>query len=326
MIHWYQTREEWLAARRLCRAVGASDVPILMEGVHFSRTEWDLFCALHPDGQAPEVTETALMRRGTAVEPVILAWARERLGLADQHGIPVAEADGLRASPDHLGLDGDGHHVIIEAKAVAPWSLAAWAPDGARMEGPMGSEGQTYPCPPGYLWQLAAQAAAVYACTSEVPRAHFAVAAVEDAVLGGLILSGYERPVAVLDLRLIEVAFDRDDLRRLLSVVNAWHARHVVAGEAPDTLDGSAACRGWLVRTRVPRTRVEVAGIDADAALTAAFDARAEARAAADRQAVAEARALSHLPGDAKTLRGSAGKLTISSNGRVTWTAAKDAP
>jgi hypothetical protein len=65
------------------------------------------------------------------------------------------------------------------------------------------------------------------------------------------------------------------------------------------------------------------AGTELDGLLTAAFEARAAATAAESAQKLAEAQVLSRIDHTVKTVRGTAGKVTISATGRATWTAAK---
>jgi hypothetical protein len=227
----------------------------------------------------------------------------------------------LRVSPDVLHVGVDGVPVIIEVKTTAPYRMGEWAADGTIMGGGLEEPGQVYPCPAGYLWQLLAQAAAVREEVGVMPRCYFAVAAVERAVLG-FAVDGLDFPVAVTDLRLIEVQPDAGDLERLLGVVTRWHRRHVVH-RVPPTVDASGACRSWLLRSRLPRTEVVDAGTELDGRITAALDARAAAVKAAGAQQLAEAQVLALIPSTVKTARGTAGKLTISASGRVTWTAAK---
>ncbi|MFZ9292522.1 MAG: hypothetical protein ACO26C_08320, partial [Ilumatobacteraceae bacterium] len=260
-------------------------------------------------------------RIGTMVEPIVARWACERLGVPYDPRPCAVQVGPLRVSPDVLYIGESGAPVLIEVKTTAPYRMSDWAADGTIMAGGLEDEGQTYPCPAGYLWQLLAQAAAIHSETGTMPRCYFAVAAVERAVMG-LAVEGLDFPVALTALRLIEVEPDPDDLERLLSVITRWHLRHVVH-RLPPVVDASGACRSWLLRSRLPRTEVVDAGTELDSLLTAAFEARAAAGAAESAQKLAEAQVLVRIPNLAKTVRGTAGKLTIASNGRVTWTAAK---
>ena len=320
MMERYQTREEWMEARRSARAIGASDVPVLIEGGHFGRSEWDIFASLTAEEPPAGIPESEAMRMGTAVEPIVARWACERIGIPYDARPCAVQVGPLRVSPDVLCV-ADGVPVLIEVKTTAPYRMGEWAADGTVMAGGLEDEGQTYPCPAGYLWQLLAQAAAVHAEVGVMPRCYFAVAAVERAVMG-LPVEGLDFPVALTALRLIEVQPDPADLERLLTLVSRWHLRHVVP-RVPPTVDASGACRSWLLHTRLPRTEVTDAGAELDGRITAALDARAAAVEAARAQQLAEAQALAVIPSTVKTARGTAGKLTISTSGRVTWTAAK---
>ena len=321
MLTRYDNRAAWMAARTEARAIGASDVPVLIEGAHFGRSEWDIFAALTAEEPPPGIPESEAMRIGTMVEPIVARWACERLGVPYDPRPCAVQVGPLRVSPDVLHIHESGAPVLIEVKTTAPYRMSDWAADGTIMAGALEDEGQTYPCPAGYLWQLLAQAAAIHSETGTMPRCYFAVAAVERAVMG-LQVEGLDFPVALTALRLIEVEPDEDDLERLLGVVTRWHLRHVVH-RVPPTVDASGACRSWLLRSRLPRTEVIDVGTELDSLLTAAFEARAAATAAESAQKLAEAKALALIPSTVKTARGTAGKLTISTSGRATWTAAK---
>jgi hypothetical protein len=320
MMERYQTREEWMEARRSARAIGASDVPVLIEGAHFGRSEWDIFAALTAEEPPAGIPESEAMRIGTMVEPIVARWACERIGIPYDARPCAVQVGPLRVSPDVLCVV-DGAPVIIEVKTTAPYRMSDWAADGTVMAGGLEDEGQTYPCPAGYLWQLLAQAAAVYEEVGVMPRCYFAVAAVERAVMG-LPVEGLDFPVALTALRLIEVQPDPSDLERLLGVVIRWHLRHVVH-RVPPTVDASGACRSWLLRSRLPRTEVTDAGTELDGLITAAMEARAAAASAEGAQKLAEAEVLARIDHTTKTVRGTAGKVTISTSGRATFTAAK---
>jgi hypothetical protein len=310
-----------MEARRSARAIGASDVPVLIEGAHFGRSEWDIWAGLTAEEPPPPIPESEAMRIGTAVEPIVARWACDRLSI-DYDPRPCAVDIGMmRVSPDVLHFGKDGQPVLIEVKTTAPYRMGEWAADGTVMAGGLEEDGQTYPCPAGYLWQLLAQAAVVRWVTGWMPRCFFAVAAVERAVMG-LQVDGLDFPVALTALRLIEVQPDPSDMERLLGVVSRWHLRHVVH-RVPPTVDASGACRSWLLRSRLPRTEVLDAGTELDGLLTTAFEARAAASAAEAAQKLAEAEVLARIGHTVKTARGTAGKVTISTSGRVTWTAAK---
>jgi hypothetical protein len=321
MLTVYEDRAAWSKARAEARAIGASDVPVLIEGSHFGRSEWDIFAALTAEEPPPPIPESEAMRIGTMVEPIVARWACERLGVPYDPRPCAVQVGPLRVSPDVLHIGADGQPVLVEVKTTAPYRMGEWAADGTIMAGGLEDEGQTYPCPAGYLWQLLAQAAAIYSETGTMPRCYFAVAAVERAVMG-LQVEGLDFPVSLTALRLIEVEPDPDDLERLLSVVTRWHLRHVVH-RLPPTIDASGACRSWLLRSRLPRTEVIDAGTELDSLLTAAFEARAAASAAESAQKLAEAEVLARIEHTTKTVRATAGKVTISATGRATWTAAK---
>lgn len=323
-IKKYATHADWLADRRASTLLGATDAAAIM-GESFGRTAWDVWLDKRDPEGAREVEPTVQMKLGLAAEP----WALERLAQGDR--IPAAwditpgpwavEAGPLRASPDALLMDADGMHGLVEVKTSAPWHRDRWAPDGTVCAGPL-ADWPVYPCPPGYLWQVLTQAAAMYLDGAVVPTVYL-VAVFMEPVAAGLVLDPELPPVAVHEVRVIRIDFDEADLRDWCDRLTRWHQRHVVDGVEPPR-DGSDACRRWhLDPVRFPRSEVRDATPDEAARIAAILDARA-AEAASEAQRRPQEVELIALMGRAKTVRAPAGKATISANGRLTLTPAKE--
>lgn len=323
-IKKYATHAEWLADRRASTLLGATDAAAIM-GESFGRTAWDVWLDKRDPAGAREVEPTVQMRLGLAAEPWTLAW------LAQGDRIPAAwdivpgpwavEAGPLRASPDALLMDGGGMHGLVEVKTSAPWNRDKWAPDGTVCEGPL-ADWPVYPCPPGYLWQVLTQAAAMYLDGAVVPTVYL-VAVFMEPVTAGLMLDPELPPVAVHEVRVIRLDFDAADLRDWYDRLTRWHQRHIVDGVEPPR-DGSDACRRWhLDPARFPRSEVRDATPDEAARIEAILDAR-RAEAASEAQRKPQEVELIAMMGRAKTVRSPAGKATISANGRLTITASKE--
>jgi hypothetical protein len=264
------------------------------------------------------------MRLGLAAEPWALEYLAQR---ADIHpsldilpGPWAIEAGPLRASPDAL-VALSGHHVgIVEVKTSAPWNRDKWAANGTICSGPL-ADWPVYPCPPGYLWQTLTQAAAMYRDGGVVPAVYLVAVFIEP-VAAGLVLDPDLPPVAVHEVRVIELRFDEGDILDWLMRLTIWRQRHIVEGVEPPR-DGSDACRRWhLDPSRFPRSEVREATADEAARIAAILDARA-AEAASEAQRRPQEAELIAMMGTAKTVRSPAGKATISANGRLTITASK---
>lgn len=323
-IKKYATHAEWLADRRASTLLGATDAAAIM-GESFGRGPWDVWLDKRDPAGVQEVEPTVQMRLGLAAEP----WTLEWLSRGDR--IPAAwdivpgpwavEAGPLRASPDALLMDADGMHGLVEVKTSAPWNRDRWAPDGTVCEGPL-ADWPVYPCPPGYLWQTLTQAAAMYHDGAVVPVVYL-VAVFMEPVAAGLMLADDLPPVAVHEVRVIRLDFDEADLSDWFDRLSRWHQRHVVEGVEPPR-DGSDACRRWhLDPTRFPRSEVRDATPDEAARIAAILDARA-AEAASEAQRKPQEVELIAMMGRAKTVKCPAGKATISANGRLTLTPAKE--
>jgi hypothetical protein len=322
-IKKYDSHADWLKDRRASTRLGATDAAAIM-GEAFGRTAWDVWLDKRDPAGVKEVEPSVQMRLGLAAEP----WALEWLARGDRipsgwdivPGPWAVEAGVLRASPDALLMDADGLHGLVEIKASAPWNRDKWAPDGTVCEGPL-TDWPVYPCPPGYLWQTLTQAAAMYRDGGVVPAVYLVAVFIEP-VAAGLVLDPDLPPVAVHEVRVIELRFDEGDILDWLMRLTIWRQRHIVEGVEPPR-DGSDACRRWhLDPSRFPRSEVREATADEAARIAAILDARA-AEAASEAQRRPQEAELIAMMGTAKTVRSPAGKATISANGRLTITASK---
>jgi hypothetical protein len=150
----------------------------------------------------------------------------------------------------------------------------------------------------------------------------YLVAVFIEPVAAGLTLADDLPPVAVHEVRVIEINFDAADLRDWFDRLTRWHAKHIVEGVEPPR-DGSDACRRWhLDPARFPRSEVREATPDEAARIAAILDARA-AEAASEAQRRPQEAELIAMMGRAKTVKCPAGKATISAAGRLTITASK---
>ena len=322
-IKKYETHTDWLAARKASTLLGATDAAAIM-GEAFGRGPWDVWLDKRDPAGVKEVEPTVQMRLGLAAEPWALGW------LAQGDRIPAAwdivpgpwavEAGPLRASPDALLMDADGMHGLVEVKTSAPWNRDKWAPDGTVCSGPL-ADWPVYPCPPGYLWQVLTQAAALMGEVGYASEVYLVAVFIEP-VTAGLVLDADLPPVAVHEVRVIRLSFDEADLRDWYDRLTRWHQRHIVDGVEPPR-DGSDACRRWhLDPTRFPRSEVREATEDEAARIEAILDAR-RAEAASEAQRKPQEVELIAMMGKAKTVKCPAGKATISANGRLTVTPAK---
>ena len=322
-IKKYDNHAEWLADRRASSLLGATDAAAIM-GEAFGRGPWDVWLDKRDPQGAREVEPTVQMRLGLAAEPWALEWLaqgdRIPAGWDIAPGPWAIESGPLRASPDALLMDADGLHGLIEVKTSAPWNRDKWAPDGTVCEGSL-ADWPVYPCPPGYLWQVLTQAAAMYLDGAVVPTVYL-VAVFMEPVAAGLMLDPELPPVAVHEVRVIRLDFAEADLRDWFDRLTRWHQHHIVDGVEPPR-DGSDACRRWhLDPSRFPRSEVRDATPDEAARIAAITDARAAEAASEAGRRVHEAELIAML-GRAKTVRSPAGKATISANGRLTVTASK---
>lgn len=326
-IKKYDSHADWLADRRASTLLGATDAAAIM-GEAFGRTAWDVWLDKRDPQGAQEVEPTVQMRLGLAAEPWALEWLaqgdRIPAGCDIEPGPWAIESGPLRASPDAL-LSYAGLRVgLVEVKTSAPWNRDKWAPGGTILSGPL-ADWPIVPCPPGYVWQVMTQAAAMWRgggmVEGQLPAA-FLVAVFLEPVAAGLVLADDLPPVAVHDVRVIELHFDEADLRDWYDRLSRWHQRHIVDGVEPPR-DGSDACRRWhLDPARFPRSEVREATADEAARIAAIVDARAAEAASEAGRRVHEAELIAMM-GKAKTVKSPAGKATISANGRLTVTASK---
>lgn len=134
MLKTYNTRDEWLAARRL--SIGSSDSGVLWgpDCCYASQSPYQLWCdkAL---GVAWEPTKTELrrLRIGAAAEPIIREWAADELGqtlsIDPPNTIRVSEEfPFMSASLDSFyeGFDG---LVVVELKHVGQHNKHEWDDD-----------------------------------------------------------------------------------------------------------------------------------------------------------------------------------------------------
>jgi hypothetical protein len=150
----------------------------------------------------------------------------------------------------------------------------------------------------------------------------YLVAVFLEPVAAGLVLADDLPPVAVHEVRVIEINFDAADLRDWFDRLTRWHQRHIAEGVEPPR-DGSDACRRWhLDPARFPRSETREATADEAARIAAILDARA-AEAASEAQRRPQEAELIAMMGAAKTVKCPAGKATISAAGRLTITASK---
>lgn len=321
----YATHAEWLADRRASVLLGATDIPTIMGYGFGDRTAWSVWLdKLDKDGMEPEREPSQAMRIGLAAEPIILEWLAqhpEEVAGDDIVPGPWAVTHGpLRVSPDALIYDDAGVRGIVEIKTTSPMYRHEWAPTGTQCEGPLDTW-DDYPCKTTYLWQVYAQAAAVWGATGRVPTVSLVVAFVEP-VMMGIHIADDLPPIAIHEIRVLTIIPDPADLQAVLEVADRWHRDHVVNRVQP-ALDGSPECRLHLLRDREPRSEVREATADEAARIAAILDARA-AEAASEAQRRPQEAELIAMMGKAKTVRSPAGKATISANGRLTLTATKE--
>lgn len=326
-IKKYDSHAAWLADRRASTLLGATDIPTIMGHGFGNRTAWSVWLdKLDKDGMEPEREPSQAMRIGLAAEPLILEWIAqnpEHVAGDDIVPGPWAVTHGaLRVSPDALiyGSDGDVNG-IVEIKTTAPMYRHEWAPTGTLCEGPLDTWGDVYPCKTTYLWQVYAQAAAVWGATGRVPTVDIVVAFVEP-VMMGIHIADDLPPIAIHEVRVLTIIPDPADMQAVLDIAERWHRDHIV-GRAQPRLDGSPECRLHLLRDREPRSVVRDATPDEAARIAAILDARA-AEAASVAQRLPQEAELIAMMGRAKTVKCPAGKATISSTGRLTLTPAKE--
>jgi putative phage-type endonuclease len=116
------SREEWLAARR--RGIGGSDASTLMGFNPYSSL---LNLWLDKTGRGEEQADTALMRRGRWLEPVIREYVAEEteLTIAQTGLLQSLEQPLALVTPDGIASDGG----VVEIK-TATWRKAAeWSDD-----------------------------------------------------------------------------------------------------------------------------------------------------------------------------------------------------
>lgn len=325
-IKKYDSHADWLADRRASTLLGATDIPTIMGHGFGDRTAWSVWLdKLDKDGMEPEREPSQAMRIGLAAEPIILEWIAQHPEEVSGDDIvpgPWAVTYGaLRVSPDVLIYDDGDVRGIVEIKTAAPMYRHEWAPTGTVRTGPLDTWDDGYPCKSTYLWQVYAQAAAVWGATGRVPTIDIVVAFVEP-VMMGIHIADDLPPIAIHEIRVLTIIPDPDDLQAVLDIAGRWYHDHVV-GRVQPPLDGSPECRLHLLRDREPRSEVRDATEDEAARIAAILDARA-AEAASVAQRLPQEAELIALMGRAKTVRAPAGKATISASGRLTLTPAKE--
>lgn len=325
-IKKYDSHADWLADRRASTLLGATDIPTIMGHGSGDRTAWSVWLdKCDKDGMEPEREPSQAMRIGLAAEPIILEWfAHNYAGPVGADIVPGPWAvthGALRVSPDALVYDAAGQVCgIVEIKTTAPMYRHEWRASGTVCHGPLDTWGDTYPCKTTYLWQVYAQAAAVWGATGHVPTIDIVVAFVEPVAMGVHIADDLP-PIAIHEIREITIMPDAGDLQAILDLASDWSRNHVQA-RVPPPLDGSPECRLHLLRDREPRSEVREATADEAARIAAIVDARAAEAASEAGRRVHEAELIAMM-GKAKTVKSPAGKATISANGRLTVTASK---
>lgn len=274
----YHSQEDWRAARVAGHAIGGSAVAAIL-GVSPFATPMDEWWRRQPD--APPVTETQAMRRGTVLEPAVLRlWAE-----SDSPARHVEWCDGLIirhavhpwaiGSVDALHLD-DGELGLVEIKTTS--RAAGWGPGGV-IE----------------AWDDAA--------TDAVP-AHYALQAYWYLECTGLPWLDLVAMLPRFELTHYRLMRDEAVQSRLLERVGAWRERHLVRGERPP-LDGSDGASAALQSAHASPAKVDVeATADDERLLEKLLTIRATMAALGETEAVIKRRIEERI-GDAYRLTGS---------------------
>lgn len=266
------------------RMLGGSDAAAVA-GVHPNKTPLDVFRRVVLGHVEPE---TAVMRRGNLMEPVIREMARVELGLdlLGPRRLRDPKRDFLRASLDDVAKGADSEEVV-EYKSVSPWAADSYGTDGDAV-------------PQHHLCQVQ-----FYMGMSGLPRARL------------IALIGVD------DLRQFTLTADAELQGMLFEAVEKFHRDHVLTGRPPP-LDGSESCSEWLT-SRFPKPKLPAvqATPEAEQWVREYRTALAEAEAAQARRDRAK-NALKEFIGEASGASGDGWKIAWSYvNGRksVDWAA-----
>lgn len=209
----FQSREDWLAARREGFAVGSSDVGKILGVAPASHGgPWSVWASHH----APELLDertTARMAEGHLWERAVLQVYSQRRGVSVvAHDYTIAldrERPWMRASLD-ASVPGAGG--LVEVKTWAGdrlvWgedgtTIEAWSDDYAGREMPLYVAAQVY-------WQMAVTGAGWCDVAVALPRRD-----------------------GMPEVRIIRVLRDEDLQADIVGQVKAWRERHLVNGEPP---------------------------------------------------------------------------------------------
>lgn len=251
----FNSRAEWLAARDTDHGIGASEVAQIL-GVSPFGGEWDLWMRkLH--GVREEQTED--QASGIAWEPIVLYLYGETTGIEweapDQPTlIRHEECPWLLQSPDASARDGE---LIGQVEAKRMRFFDGWGEPCTITPG-WGEDGTPW-------------------C---VPR-HYAVQCYMQIEVAGLDFVDLVALLPSYDLRVYRILPDPELQARIVAQVQAWRARHLLAGEEPPIDDSEAAWSYYAsrpheapLREATPEEatlalelhRVQLAGKEAEAA------------------------------------------------------------
>lgn len=178
------------------QTIGSSDAAAIL-GVDPWRTAGDVYYSKVAD---LDDRPNPAMQVGNRMEPVLLDWAEEKLGITLQRGVMQALDPNL--APLTANLDGLCADCVVEAKYVGPNSADYWGEDG------------TDAVPDHVLVQVQHQM-----LVTRRPMAYIPAAIV--------------RPFRGLSFEMFQVAADDDIMGSLLSILSGWWAAYVVTRTPP---------------------------------------------------------------------------------------------
>lgn len=226
------------------------------------------------EGWRPE--ETAAMRRGHLLEPVIAQLYAEETGaeLSEPGTMRHPTSKVALATPDRIATADGREPWVVEIKTASIRMLHEWGETG------------TDEVPPHYLAQVAWE----MAC-ADLDRAEVAVLIAGD------------------DLRIYRLLRDRDLEGHLLEIAERWWRDYVVTRKPPP-VDGSDSAAQWIAE-RYPEHRAPMleATPEADAMARALRDARTR-REQAERDEKELRQRLEQLIGEAEGLAGAWGRIS----------------
>ena len=267
------------------RLIGASAAPTIL-GISPWQTPFGLWLQMQGGDHGPP---NAAMKRGTFLEPGILAWTASEVGAVEtEPGIPISEP-GIAGPEAWSSFHPDGALLMPDGA----WRLAEIKT--SRMASEWGDSGGDE-IPLHYLAQVQYQ----LACTPGIAEAQV----------------GVYLPMAD-ELRCYVVATDAAFQREMLDRIGEWYHRHIVLGHAPE-VDGSPAAAKFL-RDRHPVQRGEIRmATDGEALLLHELaDVKASIKAMEDREAL--------LAAQIKAAIGDDEGLQVPGIGKATWRAVSGA-